>query len=405
MNQKLFLYVSLLFICASLLMAPAGWGDEPQPGTVINSTNIDQYKDYFPPHMARYIKDGWGFEKPVVIHVKATDICPPLPQFMEETKKNDRKCRLTPDGLLEGYSGSGQPFLNPKEPNKALKIMWNQYYKPTPDDWIIPESYMQFAKRADEKNVSISRSVYNSLRFSGRTMLDPRPELPHNPFKLFWASIYSSRTAPFKDMATLTWRYKDPLKNDDMWTYVPTLRRTIRMVSSERANPINGTPYTWDGYFGFDGKIPLFSYKLLKEQKVLALVNQKTDADDLPKGGWRHPVYFAPTDPYELVDSYLIEIKSKDTRYPSARRNVWIMKFNYWITYAEVFDKSDSFWKGYNQTFQVRPLLNDQPFAVPIFSGITDFKTLYWVDAFVGKLDINMSPHFSIFDPGSLGSF
>ena len=88
-------------------------------------------------------------------------------------------------------------------------------------------------------------------------MLEPIPE-HDNPKQLLYANKLNSRTPPNKDMATLTWRYKDPTKFDDMWTYVPTLRRTLRLVSSERANPIRGTPYTWDDIFGFDGKIPTF---------------------------------------------------------------------------------------------------------------------------------------------------
>jgi len=47
-----------------LIIAPATFATEVQPGTVIDASNIEQYKDYFPEFMQRFIVDGWGFEDP-----------------------------------------------------------------------------------------------------------------------------------------------------------------------------------------------------------------------------------------------------------------------------------------------------------------------------------------------------
>ena len=143
--------------------------------------------------------------------------------------------------LIEGYNGQGAPFMDPEDPKKATKIMWNSYYKIYPDDWMTPDNYLSMGQRKGGR-VTFADTKYEQIMMSNRTMREPIPELVPNPDKLYYANKGNSRTPPSKDMATLTWRYQDTTLYDDMWMYVPTLRRTIRLVSSERSNPIQGTP-------------------------------------------------------------------------------------------------------------------------------------------------------------------
>ena len=220
--------------------------------------------------------------------------------------------------------------------------------------------------------------------------------------------LLNSQTPPNKDMATLTWRYKDPLKYDDMWTYVPTLRRTLRLVSSERANPIRGTPYTWDDIFGFDGKIPLFTYKLLGEQKVLSLMNQKVLAEEIDRHNYPHHPIIHQGEEFEVVDTYVIEITPKDPRYPSARKIVWLNKANFKVRWAEIFDKANEFWKGYYNTSQTRTIKTpegEEPYPITAGSGMTDFKTFYYAYTITGSLLMNGGALPESFSPGALGTF
>ncbi len=393
------LLLGLFFVGASTAIAV-----EPKAGDVIDSSNIDQYKDYFPDFMQRFIKDGWGWEKPVVIKVKAPEPQPWTKAYEEATKKSTAK--LTAEGLLEGYSGVGAPFYEPKEPDLALKIMWNQFYKNYPDSWLIPKSYLSNSKRKGG-SISITDNTYEQLMYSNRTMVDPMPELD-NPKQLLYASKFNSQTPPNKDMATLTWRYKDALKYDDMWTYVPTLRRTLRLVSSERANPIRGSPYTWDDIFGFDGKIPLFTYKMLGEATVLGLQNMKLTAEKMDRKNYPHHPIIHYNEEYETIPCYLVEIRPKDPRYPSARKMTWVQKSKFGVWYAEIYDKSDQFWKGFYNCASMQPLkttYGDEKYQIQQGSGITDFKTQYYVYTVTGGLIMNGPPRPDLFDPGSLGTF
>ncbi len=401
-------FVLALAMVMGLCFAAAGTAiaAEPKAGDVINSGNIAQYKDYFPSFMARYIQDGWGFETPVVITVKAREEVPMTQAFQEATKKNAATTKLTAEGLLEGFSEIGMPFIDPKEPDLGTKVMWNQFYKELPDDWTIPKRYLSFSKRKGG-TVAVADSTYDQLKFMGRTGIDPKPELK-NPKGLMYANILNSSTPPNKDMATLSWRYRDAKKYDDMWTYVPTLRRTLRMVSSERANPIRGTPYTWDDIFGFDGKINLFTFKYLGDQKVLSLQNQKLTAEEVGSSYVFHPVLFQG-EAYEVVDCYMIEIRPKDPRYPSAHKTTWVSKQNFKVCYTEIFDKQDEFWKGYYNCAQRKMLKTgegkEEAYPITSASGMSDFKTQYYTATITGNLIMNGGITPDKFDPGVLGTF
>jgi hypothetical protein len=377
---------------------------EPKAGDVIDAGNVDQYKDYFPMFMQGYIKGDWDFAEPISINVKEAEFIGFTKGYLEASKKNMETCKLNADGLLEGYNGQGCPFLEPKEPNIGTKIMWNQFYKNFPDDWIIPISYITVTKRKGGR-VTISDTTYEQILMSNRTQLEPIPEMTNNPNQLYYANKGNSLTPPNKDMASLVWRYKDPMKYDDMWMYVPTLRRTIRLISSERSNPIRGTPYTYDDIFGFDGKIPFFTYEMMGEQTILVLMSQKANPETMDRKNYPfHPV-LNHNEEFETVDTYVIDIKAKDPRYPYSRKTVWVDKNKFSVLYFQAYDKNGKFWKGFWNGAQVRPLkttYGEEPYRIQSASGITDFKTGYWIETITGGLSMNHGVEPEYFRPETL---
>jgi len=315
--------VMVLLISLMVAGGPA-IGGEPKPGDVINAANVEQYQDYFPYFMQRFITDGWGFSEPLTVHVTeyAENINPK--SFREITRKNAGKTKLNPDGSLSGYE-AGIPFPDPQEPNKALKIMWNFQHRWRGDDYWYPGGYIITDKRKDSKAVS-KRANIKQLKFAYRTVLDPKPEL-NNPKDLFFAWLYLAMTPPNKDMTTLTWRYNDSLKYDDMWCWIPTLRRTLRLVSSDRSTPVNGTPYTWDDFYGWDGQTLAFDYKMLGEKPMLGICNSQTDASKHPNG-YDKPVMGGPDNPYEIRDIAIVEVKSKNPRHPESKKILYMQQRN-----------------------------------------------------------------------------
>ena len=73
-----------------------------------------------------------------------------------------------------------------------------------------------------------------------------------------------------------------------------------------------------------------------------------------------------------------------------------------------MYGKSGEFWKGFWNGAQKRMLktsYGDEPYGIQSSSGITDFKTMYWVQTITGHLDMNFGADPSYFQPGALGTF
>jgi len=398
---------SLIFLCMAvmsvLFFGGPSFGSEPKPGDVINSSNIEQYKDYFPLIMQGFIKDGWGIVTPAVIHIgNFTKVDMPA-TYNEATKKNITTVTLNADGTINGLV-AGMPFPDPAEPNKALKIMWNHYYRWRSDGYSYNDGYYYTSQRKGG-SVSSTQSQIDMLFFSHRTAVDPKPILP-NAHDLFSALWLNTRTGVNKDMVTLAWRYNDPTKFDDMWTYIPTLRRTIRMVSSERANPVRGTPFTWDDFYGFDGRVMDFTPTLVGEPKIVALMNQKTKCiKGTPYAtGYTHPVVSGPSDPLELRDMYCIDVVPKNPRHPESKKTLWIEKNIFHVMYSHVYDKQGNLWKG-----QITGVLNyataqGQPAWTQAEDSFTDLKNAFWSNNLLDTVTADGPMNMNRFDPAAIGT-
>ncbi len=390
---------------ASLIFCISPAWSEPQPGDVIDASNIDQYKDYFPDHMQRFIKDGWGLETPATVHVAAYAANLPPKTFRDASEQNKGKVTLNSDGTLNGYE-AGIPFPNPEEPDKALKIMWNMNYHWKADQFFYPDGFWVTNKRKGG-SISHSTALIDMLFFTHRTAVAPKPSL-NNPDKLYSALMLDSQTPPNKDMVTLAWRYEDPKKADDMWTYIPTLRRTLRLVSSERSNPVRGSPYTWDDFYGFDGKVLEYKPTLVATKPMLGLMNQKTFCVPGTKyeHGYDHPVLAGSTDPYELRDMLVIDVTHINPRNPEQKKTLYIASDIYFPIYSAIYDKQGNLWKGMIMGFaKVETATPGESGPWNSVSSLTDFKTGYWGQNLLYKICADCKMDVGRFHPGALGTF
>ena len=404
LKRRIF-FLSFVFFVSCLFALPGpSLSAEPKPGDVINAGNVDQYKDYLPLLIKGYVKDGWGLEKPVNIHVTSpTKITVPQ-TYIEASKKNVEKVTLNPDGTLNGFV-SGLPFPDPKEPNLGQKILWNHYYRWRADNFTYDQGFWTTARRKGG-TITKSLAMIDILFFSHRTAVDPKPNLPSKA-NLYFALILDSQTPPNKDLATLTWRYDDPRKNDDMWSYVPTLRRTIRLMSSERANPVRGTAYTWDDFYGFDGRILDYNAKFVGKKQFLALMNQQTKAVKGSKfeTGYPHPVVAGPTDPYELHGFYQVDVFPKNPRHPETKKSLFISDKIWHVIYSHVYNKKGNLWKGCNNAIINIKTSMDADGWTQCSSALSDFKTGYWSQNLLWEVTMDGPMDMDKFTPAALGMY
>lgn len=388
---KLLVALSCIFAICIMPVFTAAGDVKPKAGDVIDASNIEQYKDYFPDFMQRFIKDGWGLEIPTIVHVQdyKENLLPKY--FRDATESNRGKVTLNEDGTLSGYDYRGFPFAEIKEPNKAMKIMWNNYYKYKGDDFCYPKPFMGSGKRKGGR-VTYGAGKYWNIKYVGRLMIPPINI--KNPYGLLWSSNFVSESPGSNGLYSLTWRYLDLNKSDDMWAYIPTLRRTIRMISSERSNPVQGSSMSYDDQYGWDGNIFNFEYKLVEEKSLLQIMNcsEEIIMSKYPEG-YNKAIMTGPDFPYELREVYVVEVRAKDQRYPESKRYLWILKENFIPSYSQNYDKNGELWKGMANV--LNKAKTGQGETAPFMSNAAiDLKTGIWMWAlgFGVKIDAGIKP-------------
>jgi hypothetical protein len=395
------LFATSMAFAAVLLLSPqAAFSAVPTPGTNINAANVDQYTEVMPPWLVRMIKDGWGFVDPITIDVKESVPNGPPETYQAATKGNVGKVTLAADGTLQGWT-SGLPFPDPKEPEKGLKCMWNQYHRWLGDDYTYdPNEGLVSCSQRKGAEVSWGGLNWTRLKFEGRTDIQPIPSLD-NPKGLYFA-FHMGTVGTGSPTEQLILRYADPKKADDIWSYVPTLRRTLRMVSSDRSNPIGGSVKTWDDLFGFDGRVLEFTYEFQRDTKAIGLFNQTKLLNDPDVGDHvTHPIF--TKEPWEIKDAYVVKIIPKDPRYPNAFRYIWLPNETFFPCFQEIFDKKGEFWKGNMNAFMRVDTKDGQKGNFMNNSCQFDVKTQYWLDSLFATVRVNSGVPVQRFQLGSMG--
>ncbi len=178
------------------------------------------------------------------------------------------------------------------------------------------------------------------LKPIGRVTLEPKPYFKGRErieeYEL-WINYYPRDVS---GTAVLWTRVTDPDKWDDMWIYLPSIRRIKRFPTSQRCATRAPTDYTWDDSWGFQGKITLFNYKLIGEGKILTLAHQKRIPFKREKGD------LLPLDEeYEVRDCFIVEQTPKDPSYCYGKRVNYVDKETWQLDYVMLYDRKMDFWK------------------------------------------------------------
>ena len=255
--------VGAMLVVGLLAGAPAG--AELKAGSTLDQSNWEEAKDLLAPEILAHYKEG-KFASPIGA-IKPGDYALD-DRFHQATKANAGKFKLDEHGsVVEAATGKppeysfGGPFpeLDPKDPQVANEIMWNYEYA----YWSNGDNRLQaFLMWLDEKSKSPERSIAVDSRakvFEGNPVREPNPQQFSRLDKDFLVE-----PADLHGSATLGWRYKDPTHRDQLWAYVPALRRVRAVSPANRSDGIFGSEMTQDdGFNGFDAKPEEFTYKLV----------------------------------------------------------------------------------------------------------------------------------------------
>jgi len=360
-TKRMAMLFAAFWVCCFLLVSISFSQEIPKPGEVIDKNNYKKYAHLFPEEILPGFENGFGgFWKPFVIKVVENKPASQPKAFLALSEKNRGKYTLDKDGFIAGgYDYEGLPFPGVTSDDKdfATKFMYNYNYRYIWEDSVGPARDAE--KRKGEPVTSIEFDQ-ESISFIGRLITPPKP-FYKNPAGLQFAQVLAyTYPSSYRGMILLTYKYLDQKKSDEVYMYLPTMRRVLRGDASQRSTPIQGTTNAFDDFNGgFEGKVQQFTYKFVGQRKVLGCLTSPFNIPMSKKlqaeGGGTLP--FA-SENFEVRDTYVIEIKAKDPKYPQSRKIIYVDKDTLMILYGVAWDRAGKLWKVWLTNYRTYELPN-----------------------------------------------
>jgi hypothetical protein len=343
-NQRVIFSTALGLLiagCVAVISVSLSHAAEPdlKPGDTIGPDNWERVKGMMGENLLRRIKGGYSFK------IKSDRIIGPPSEYIAATAKYAGQVKLGPKGELVNYV-AGRPFpeMDFNDPQAGLKMAWNFYWRWIGDDFKTGGGTGQgkIIRYAIEKDGSERRAdvLHHTIKTRGRVSLGAEAVLPgyeHIDWMQLRADEYPRDTS---GTTTLEIRYASPAREDDLYIYVPSIRRVRRAPPVQRCATIAPSEFNFDDINSFGGKITDFNYRILGTFKMLGNFLQ----DQIPfvrKTG----DYLPTKESWSVVDTYALEITPKDRSYCYPKKVIYIDPVNYEAFWTMIWDGGGNYWK------------------------------------------------------------
>ena len=234
-------------------------------GSVVHKGNVDQVKALIPPGLEKLIR-----KYELKLTIKAYEPIHPSLGYIAATNENRGKTKVFDVGKdyrKPGITGwaAGLPF--PK-PASALEVATNFVSSYTGDDADrYYDVYWISAKSGVEHN---EYWHWASLRGIGRTDIDPKPNIDVLAKERLAGTAVTFAIEPYdkKGFGALFSRSIDPIDLQGH-TYVPAMRRILRMSFGTRGDAWNATDYLYEDVGGYLGAVEWMNWKLVGQKTML----------------------------------------------------------------------------------------------------------------------------------------
>ncbi len=295
-----------------------------QPGERLTFADIERLKPFIP-------QPAWEFYffPDMEMEIAATGTYPPPPDW---GKKVVSGYYLDEQGALIGFSGGGWPFptIRPDDPQAAVKVFWNLYWRPGHSDYFMPMVAWGRGEggRLDRKfEFVVTAAEYAK----GDYCLVPGYE------GIKYKSIMEFRSP--RDLAgsrNLQIEYTDPYKENDSWQYSPAQRKPRRVLSFERTSELMGMDFIREDSMGFGGKVHEQHWAYLGKKWVLATVNVPTH----PDAGGPH-LWVPHKTRWELRECHVLELVPRNPNHPYGHKLILVDTEIYWTLWMTAYDRQD----------------------------------------------------------------
>ncbi len=337
----------VLAAAASLLAVSPSIADV-QPGDVVTKATADKVKGL--------VSDGVQY---CVEHGMTMNIIPykkiPLPTLYEEaTEKYASQVKLMDDKTLGGYvAGRPFPIVDFEDPMAATKLMYNfertHYFT---DDLALnlfdADTGAIETDHEGNRRYNVERHFVldwlRVLQFTGRLHVPPMPAIEPNGDRTFRKAGLYPVIEPFdlKGIGGINYRYIDPLRQDDLWLYIPSLRRVRRLSSAQRSEALFGQDVDVDSYGGYAGQIPWFDWKFLGKKPMLASLH----GSNMPPVPCEDDGHVTFCENWEMRPEVLVvEGTPNAAAYAFSKRVIYIDHESFFIVYSDLYDRGGELWK------------------------------------------------------------
>ena len=146
-------------------------------------------------------------------------------------------------------------------------------------------------------------------------------------------------------------------------TYVPAMRRILRLSLGTRGDAWNATDYLYEDVGGYLGAVEWMNWKLVGQKTMLMPMHGGAKHGKDPKlnydvDAWPH---WNPKLKWEPRPVYVLEVTPKFSDYPYSRMLILVDAETYTIPYKEAFDKKGELWKIILNSPKQSPDPNSKP--------------------------------------------
>ncbi len=310
-----------------------------KPGDTIGPHNWQRVEGMVGENLLNRIKQGY------IVKIKESRSMGVPKEYNAATGRYSGEARLGSNGELFNYvAGLPFPDEHPTDPQGGLKMAWNFYWRWIGDDYRTGggTGKGKIVRYAIEKDGSERRAdvLHHTMKTRGRVTLDSKPWIDgyeHIDWMQLRADEYPRDTA---GTTTLEIRYADPKREDDLYIYVPSIRRVRRAPPIQRCATIAPSEFNFDDINSFGGKVTDFNYRFLGRLKMLGNFAQEQVPFYRKSGD-----YLPLKESWEIVEAYGLEIAPKDPHYCYPRKVIYFDTQSFETFWTMIWDAKGNYWK------------------------------------------------------------
>lgn len=353
-------FISILFVVG--IFATPGLALEGKAGEVIKT--VEELKELQAKGLIyegvvlvyRELIEKFGYSIPIVTRTDRTQAISNA--YRRSTEINKGKAGIGPNGELLNYGGAGLPFpgLTPDDPQAGTKAAWNFDLRCRGDDG----SYTFSQVLTDSKGfVKYIEGEAGFINFTFRTDLDPKPNLEGKNPEGIWRREFVYMEKPFssKGLSQLSTFFVDTTKYNDIWVYVPGLRRNVRIGGANRCDCLGGLLTNMEEYSIWSGACVRYNWKLLEVRDLLVPTLQPFDKPfQLVKGAHWFGIIL------ERRKMWIIEQTPKPTGsdYCYSKKIFLLDPESWYYTTSFSYDSAGRLWKVQEENYALVPLTEAQ---------------------------------------------